>query len=222
MDATPQHRCQIPTLPNDTFHPANPSHLALINAHFPSNITTTNTNCYITLNETTVKCDHWVYSDEHYTRTIVTEWDLVCGNLAQRGLFKSLHFAGTFGVVLTGVLADKYGRKLVLSTCVTLTAVFFISQSLVVNFLSDYRNTQKVLFGLSRFLIGFTSNLYSLSTVLILELVGPRYRVAAANTMNYFFILAEFIVLVFGYFVRDFRQFTVCMSGKVLNRVILK
>jgi len=39
--------------------------------------------------------------------------------------------------------------------------------------------------------------------------------------MNYFFILAEFIVLVFGYLVRDFRQFTVCMSGKVLGRVVL-
>ena len=39
------------------------------------------------------------------------------------------------------------------------------------------------------------------------EIVGPKYRVLAANTIYYFFIFGEFICLFLGYFFRDYKDF---------------
>ncbi len=40
-----------------------------------------------------------------------------------------------------------------------------------------------------------------------MEIVGPSYRVLAANTIYYFFIFGEFICLLLGYFFRDYKEF---------------
>lgn len=48
--------------------------------------------------------------------------------------------------------------------------------------------------------------------VLVMELVGPKYRTAAANIFNYFYVVGEFLTLVFGYVFKDYRGFHICLA----------
>ncbi len=55
-----------------------------------------------------IKCNKWVYSQEYFKSTISTEWDLVCDRSPKRSLFSTLYFVGTYGVILSGILSDRY------------------------------------------------------------------------------------------------------------------
>ncbi|XP_064900479.1 solute carrier family 22 member 6-like isoform X3 [Columba livia] len=54
--------------------------------------------------------DGWTYRDGIFTRTVVTEWDLVCEAKALRDVAQSIYMAGVLlGSILFGVLSDRYG-----------------------------------------------------------------------------------------------------------------
>ena len=38
-----------------------------------------------------------------------------------------------------------------------------------------------------------------------IEIVGPSKRVAAANTIYYLYIIGEYVVLLFVYFIKDYK-----------------
>ncbi|PKK17148.1 solute carrier family 22 member 6-like [Columba livia] len=53
--------------------------------------------------------DGWTYRDGIFTRTVVTEWDLVCEAKALRDVAQSIYMAGVLlGSILFGVLSDRY------------------------------------------------------------------------------------------------------------------
>lgn len=48
--------------------------------------------------------------------------------------------------------------------------------------------------------------------ILVMELVGPKYRLTAANTIYYFYIVGEFITVLLAYFIRDFRMLHIALA----------
>lgn len=44
-------------------------------------------------------------------------------------------------------------------------------------------------------------------------MVGPNYRVSAANSAYYFYILGEMITILIAYFIRDYQTFYIIMSA---------
>jgi OCT family organic cation transporter-like MFS transporter 4/5 len=216
-EATPQFRCKIPGLENDTFEIASPEHKALVDLYIPRDVSSNSyKGCLLRLNASEVECNSWVYSKEFYERTIISEWDLVCSNIGDKGHFRSLHFMGAFAVIFIGLLSDRFGRKKITFVFIGLSALSFLFRALLVNLIVD-KSLGKLLFGASKFLIGFTSNIYGIATVLSLELVGPSYRLLANNFMNYFYILGEFVVLLVSYFNRDHRVFSIYMTVLVAS-----
>jgi hypothetical protein len=126
--ATPNFRCKIPSLDNDTYEIADDNHQYLINKYIPppssksfkdeynkceikvySNETenkiesSSNNNTNFKLQ----KCKEWVYSKKYFKNTLVTDWNYVCDNTPMKGLFNTLYFIGTYGVLLNGFLSDK-------------------------------------------------------------------------------------------------------------------
>lgn len=223
-DALPEFRCKLPMLENDTYEIFSSEQQRLVDLYIPpgkGHVTYDGCHLYNTTthNRSETECNQWVYSKKYYDQTIVTEWNLVCDNVTLKGYFKSIFFAGTFAVIIIGMLADRYGRKRTAYIFIVLNALTFLSMSLSVNFLQD-ASWKQIMFGVSRFGIGATSNVYAIAAVIAVEIVGPSYRVFANNIMYYFFILGELIVLLVAYFERDYRVFsnfmTVLVSALIL------
>ncbi len=215
-DAFPEYRCKLPMLENDTFTINTAEHQKLVDLYIPpgkapnqydgchvyNNISANNNS------RSKEECNSWVFSNEYYETTIVTEWNLVCGNVALKGYFRSIYFAGSFSIILMGILADRYGRKKVAFIFIFMNSLTFLSMALSVNFIKN-PTWKMVMFGLSRFGIGLSVNTFALVCVIVVEIVGPSYRVLANVAMSYFWILGELSVLVVAYFNRDYRVISI-------------
>ncbi|KAK7067117.1 hypothetical protein SK128_005748 [Halocaridina rubra] len=60
-------------------------------------------------------CMEWQYDNATYVNTLTSEFDLVCSSEYLRATYQSMYMLGTFfGAPITGILADRYGRKTLL------------------------------------------------------------------------------------------------------------
>lgn len=122
--ARPDHRCRLPAniWPNDQyFSPINQTHEMYINKYIPKTndgkqwekcvrYTTEN------LNHTLVNCPNgWVYDRTVFGYTFTEEADFVCDNESKRSWLSTVLQCGGFSLLIIGSLADKYGRKRMIS-----------------------------------------------------------------------------------------------------------
>ncbi|ETE68732.1 Solute carrier family 22 member 6-B, partial [Ophiophagus hannah] len=60
--------------------------------------------------------DGWVYDRSIFTNTIIMEWDLVCNRKTRRQMAQSIYMGGVLaGALILGSLADRFGRKAILT-----------------------------------------------------------------------------------------------------------
>ncbi|RMZ93346.1 organic cation transporter, partial [Brachionus plicatilis] len=104
-----------------------------------------------------------------------------------------------------------FGRKKATYAFIIANAVFNILLCVLISIDMD-AELQQTLFAVLRLLTGIASNVYALAAVLAMEIVGTSKRVTAVNTIYYIFIAGEFIVLLFAYFIRNFRIFYTCCT----------
>ncbi|CAH1969389.1 unnamed protein product [Acanthoscelides obtectus] len=85
----------------------------------------------LTGNEMTVPCQNgFSYNKSVFVKTIISEWNLVCGRQRLIDLSQiSLMIGILTGNLLFGVLADRHGRKTVLMVCIFLQSLFGILAS---------------------------------------------------------------------------------------------
>ncbi|GFN77871.1 organic cation transporter protein-like [Plakobranchus ocellatus] len=112
---TPKHRCAIPGLVNDTFQVESPSHQLMLNmtvphessckVYAPGNYTYDVDNRPV--NATLESCDRWVYDTTIFTKTVASQFDLVCENETKRS-HATMAFYGGFlvGVFVLGAVSD--------------------------------------------------------------------------------------------------------------------
>ncbi|CAH1391237.1 unnamed protein product [Nezara viridula] len=72
-----------------------------------------------------VKCKNYIYEEEVFHETIISEWDLVCDDLPLRSTAQgTVAFGKLFGAVVFGMISDRYGRKRIfIFSCTLLTVV---------------------------------------------------------------------------------------------------
>lgn len=109
-DATPEFRCKLPMLDNDTYEIVSEEQQALVNKYIPTEKEAK--ECKIKQfdeysNYSLVSCIAWVYSKEYYGETIVTKFNYVCDRVEEKVIYKTLLFVGQFGVLIIGLLADR-------------------------------------------------------------------------------------------------------------------
>ncbi|KAJ6645244.1 Solute carrier family 22 member 8, partial [Pseudolycoriella hygida] len=133
-----------------------------------------------------VSCDEWVFDPKE--RTIVNDWKITCSeNLWRLALIGTLHFAGiVVGSGVFGILADKFGRRLIFIFCILFMSITGIGQALS----KDY-----ITFSVFAFLNAFgTSGVYPLAFIIGVEMVGARKREMSGIVLNYFYAVGEALV----------------------------
>ncbi|XP_063829913.1 organic cation transporter protein-like [Ostrinia nubilalis] len=143
---------------------------------------------------TQIECDSYVYLEEH---SIVKEFNLACVDW-KRSLVGTVHNAGFFiSIPLTGLLSDKFGRRLALVFASVASGVFGLIRALAANY---------NMFVVFEFLEpAFGGGVYTACFVLALELVGPKGRVFASLLFNTMFILGGVTVTLLAYWLKNWR-----------------
>ena len=151
----------------------------------------------IGLNLSSATCSKFIFDDSEYQSTIIQEWDLVCDKSWLVSMAKSSYMVGTLVAVLLSQVADKYGRfPVVFGGVMTEVAAGFLS--------AISPNIYVYLF--SRFFLALgNAARWGSGFVILLELVGTKYRSDIGIGIEFGWALGYVLLPVIAYFIRDFR-----------------
>ncbi|CAF3480081.1 unnamed protein product [Rotaria sp. Silwood1] len=198
----PDHRCRLSS--NDTYDKPPEIYKKFLNSLYMT-ATEYDKKCtmFNNISSLTYKpCDQgWIFDMNKYGITLTTELLLVCDKIHLRALAQNIYSAGVAGSILTGLLADRWGRR---KTIYLLVIILIIALNTMQLFL--YSPSHKLLiFTICRFFQGFAITFHSVSLVLLLEITGPSRRVLAANTLAYSFALGQIVLAIISKRLKDYK-----------------
>ncbi|XP_005104628.1 organic cation transporter protein-like [Aplysia californica] len=224
--ASTDFRCAVPGLENDTYEIQNEFHQRLINESIPFNeregkyaecdvyaawnVSGVSSPPSATGNDRLVtECTSWVYSQEIFTSTYVTQLNLVCGRQILSTHVNMLGMAGLmFGSVVGGLMGDRFGRKAAMLVFIFLHAIGGFCLALVTSVvhLLILRFLECAV-GFAFFMIGFTW---------CMELLGPAKRAMAGMLTMVGWVIGMFLITLMAYFVRDWWTLQLIMSSPTI------
>ncbi|XP_034833128.1 organic cation transporter protein-like [Maniola hyperantus] len=140
-------------------------------------------------------CDRFVYSDED---SAVRDFDLGCQDW-KRTLVGSIHNTGLFiSLPLTGIISDRYGRKVALAVASLMNGIF--------GFLRSF-STSYIMMLVFEFLeAALGAGAYSTAFVLAVELVGPKGRVFGNTLINAVYVLGLMSLASLSWWLQNWRH----------------
>ncbi|XP_069357860.1 organic cation transporter protein-like isoform X1 [Maniola hyperantus] len=160
---------------------------------------------YTCPNSNSTCCENPVYDTTTFSRTIVTEWNLICDKSWLKDFTQTVfQFGVLIGSLIFGIASDRYGRKKVL----LVSAVLQMFTGVVAAFMPDFWS-----FTIIRFILGLAvGGVMVAGFVLIMEYVGTIYRDVISNLFHVPFTLGHMALALFGYFIRDYVIFQFSIS----------
>lgn len=222
MGDTPAHHCLIPaalnitdewrnaSIPQDEEKDSRVSKCSRHRVDIVKNYSDTGLLPWVDVNVSDIPreacMDGWVYDKGTYISTIVTEWDLVCSDDWRVPLTTSLFFSGVLtGSVISGQIADRFGRKIVLFVTMAIQTVFTFIQVFSPSWL---------IFCLLFFIAGMgqISN-YLTAFALGMEILSPSIRdIYSTLGVCLFFSIGYMMLPLAAYFLRDWRMLLLVLT----------
>uniref|UniRef100_A0A8C6X7H6 Major facilitator superfamily (MFS) profile domain-containing protein n=1 Tax=Naja naja TaxID=35670 RepID=A0A8C6X7H6_NAJNA len=143
--------------------------------------------------------DGWVYDRSIFTNTIIMEWDLVCNRKTRRQMAQSIYMGGVLaGALILGSLADRFGRKAILTWSYLQLAVSGVCTAFAPNYAA---------YCAFRFLVGMALSGIVLNCMsLVLEWVPTNIRTIAGTLVGYSATFGQIILPGLAYALPDWRQ----------------
>ncbi|XP_046977823.1 organic cation transporter protein-like [Vanessa cardui] len=150
--------------------------------------------------ENIVDCEEFVYEN---TDTVVYDYGLACDEW-RRTLIGSVRTFGTLTALpITGYVSDRWGRRTALSinafNTAWMGAVRYFAGTYIGFLISEVAEAT------------FGSAGFSCCYILLMELVGPKYRVVAGATMNTFFSVGQITMGFIAWGVPNWQNLTLTL-----------
>lgn len=143
-----------------------------------------------------LKCTSWEYNTSFYPSTIIDEWDLVCDRNWLISFSKSIYNIGYLVAVLVfGQLSDSVGRRP--------TLLFSYVLNIGAGFLCAF-SPSFAMFAILRFFTAVGgAGFYTVSFVILLEMVSPKFRSTVGVAINFGWCLAFISLPGVAWIIRD-------------------
>nr|ACE75159.1 MFS transporter protein [Glyptapanteles flavicoxis] len=153
--------------------------------------------CYVKVNESLpeVKCEKFSYDTTDFKSTIMSEWDLVCDRKFLMSMVQPLTQLGILsGNLISGIVADKIGRKTPLMFALLIQALAGLATSFMPTFelFLIFKLISAVATG-GTMLIGFS---------IVVEIISVHYRSSVLILYQISFALGFLMVPGFSYLTR--------------------
>jgi len=148
-------------------------------------------------NFNTTSCKQWNYGIP-LAETTTSEFNLVCERSWISELLSPIYLAGLFvGSMISGPVADSYGRMPAFVLCIILLAIGGVGSALSVNI---------VMFAAFRFLLGVSGRLGGITNVILAtELVAQEYRSASVGLSRIFYVTGPLLLAGAAYLTDSWR-----------------
>ncbi|XP_052758448.1 organic cation transporter protein-like [Galleria mellonella] len=161
------------------------------------NVTWSNATCTDSVFDAskTEECSSYIYSDED---SVVKDFNLGCQNW-KRALVGTIHNVALFvSLPLTGIVSDRYGRKLALAVASLFNGLMGLFRS----FSSNYE--MLLVFEFLEPALG--AGAYSTAFVLAMELVGPKGRVFGNTLINIVYVFGLITLAALAWWLQNWRH----------------
>ncbi|XP_012876492.1 PREDICTED: solute carrier family 22 member 9-like isoform X4 [Dipodomys ordii] len=149
--------------------------------------------------------DGWVYDRSSFVSTIVTKWGLVCDSQSLNSISKFLTLTGTLmGNLMYGHLTDRFGRRLIIISCLLKLAIADTCAAFAPTFL---------LYCVLRFLAGMsTTGVLTNSSMLLVEWTRPKFQAMMVTLSFCSAGLAQILLGGLAYFVQNWHILQLVLS----------
>ncbi|XP_021002541.1 organic cation transporter protein isoform X2 [Parasteatoda tepidariorum] len=159
-------------------------------------------------------CETWEYDDSFYKSTMVDDWDLVCNREWLISVSKTVYMVAFLIAATTcGQLSDRFGRRITMISCISMFLVAALLTLLAKNFM---------MFIVLRFFLsmGITST-FTISYVVLSEIVSAEYRSIYLFTFKSGWVFAYMLMPLIAWMVPSWfwLQFTITMPWLCLLSV---
>ncbi|XP_030425016.1 solute carrier family 22 member 6-B-like [Gopherus evgoodei] len=149
--------------------------------------------------------DGWAYDRSVFNSTIITEWNLVCGQRALKDFAQSMYMVGVLlGAPVLGGLADRLGRRALLLWSLLQMGVMGTSAAFAPNLAA---------YCAFRFFSGMSTAGFILNgTSLTLEWIPSQFRAMVSTILACSLTLGQLLLAGLAYAIRDWRQLQLASS----------